>query len=65
MDQNNVMFMESVDNSYTMVDLYQNKKFVGYKVSYNYYDIDVEKILIKNSYNEYFITSYDVNKMKF
>ena len=65
MDQNNIMFMESVDNSYTMVDLYQNKKFFGYKDSYNYYDIDVEKILIKNSYNEYFITSYDVNKMKF
>ena len=66
MDQNNIMFMGSVDNSYTMVDLYQNNKFFGYKDSYNYYDIDVKKILlIKNSYNEYFIRYYDVNKMKF
>ena len=55
-----------MDNSYTMVDLYQNNKFFGYKDSYNYYDIDVKKILlIKNNYNEYFIRYYDVNKMKF
>ena len=66
MDQNNIMFMGNIDNSYTMVDLYQNNKFFGYKDSYNYYDIDVKKILlIKNSYNEYFIRYYDVNKMKF
>ena len=66
MDQNNIMFMGNMDNSYTMVDLYQNNKFFGYKDSYNYYDIDVKKILlIKNSYNEYFIRYYDVNKMKF
>ena len=64
MDQNNIMFMGSIDNSYTMVDLYQNNTFFGYKGSYNYYDIDVKKILlIKNSYNEYFIRYYDVNKM--
>ena len=64
MDQSNIMFMENMDNSYTMVDLYQNNKFFGYKDSYNYYDIDVKKILlIKNSYNEYFIRYYDVNKM--
>ena len=66
MDQNNIMFMGNIDNSYTMVDLYQNNKFFGYKDSYNYYDIDVKKILlIKNSYKEYFIRYYDVNKMKF
>ena len=65
MDQNNIMFMGNIDNSYTMVDLYQNNKFFGYKDSYNYYDIDVKKILIKNNYNEYFIRYYDVNKMKF
>ena len=65
MDQNNIMFMGSMDNSYTMVDLYQNNKFFGYKDSYNYYDIDVKKILlIKNSYTKYFIRYYDVNKMK-
>ena len=66
MDQNNIMFMESMDNSYTTVDLYQNNTFFGYKDSYNYYDIDVKKmLLIKNSYNEYFIRYYYVNKMKF
>ena len=66
MDQNNIMLMGSMDNSYTMVDLYQNNKFFGYKDSYNYYDIDVKKILlIKNSYNEYSIRYYDINKMKF
>ena len=66
MDQNNIMFKGSMDNSYAMIDLNQNNKFFGYKDSYNYYDIDVKKILlIKNSYNEYFIRYYDVNKMKF
>ena len=65
MDQNN-MFMGHMDNSYTMVDLYQNNKYFRYKDSYNYYDIDVKKVLlIKNSCNEYFIRYYDVNKMKF
>ena len=66
MDQNNIMFMENMDNSYTMVDQYQNNKFFGYKDPYSYYDIDVKKILlIKNSHNKYFIRYYDVNKMKF
>ena len=66
MDENNIMFMRNMDNSYTTVDLYQNNKFFGYKDSYNYHDIDIKKILlIKNSYNEYFIRYYDVNKMKF
>ena len=65
MNQNNIMFMGSMDNSYTMVDLYQNNKCFGYKYSYNYY-IDVKKrLLIKNSYSKYFIRYYDVNKMKF
>ena len=51
MDQNNIMFMGNIDNSYTMVDLYQNNKFFGYKDFYNDYDIDVKNILIiKNSY---------------
>ena len=55
--QDNIMFMAHIDNSYAMVDLYQNNKFFGYKgSSYNYYDIDVKKILlIRNSYKEYFI----------
>ena len=33
-----------------------NSRFLGYKDSYNYYDIDVDKILLfKKSYNEYII----------
>ena len=31
--------------------------------SYNYYDIDVDKILFKKSNNEYIIRYNDVNKM--
>ena len=47
-----------------MVDLYlDNIRLFGYKDSYNYYDIDVKKIvLFKKSYNEYIIRYYDVNK---
>ena len=29
-----------------MVDLYLNHRFFGYKDSYKYYDIDVDKILL-------------------
>ena len=45
MDQEN-MFMGNIDNSYTLVYLYQNNNFFGYKDSYNYYDIDVKKNII-------------------
>ena len=63
-DQKNIMFFENGDKSYTMVDLYLNNKFLGYKDSYNYYDIDVDKILLfKKSDNEYIIRYNDVNKM--
>ena len=55
------MFMGNQDNSYTMVDLYQNNRVLGYKDSYNYYDIDVDKILLfKKSNNEYIIRYNDV-----
>ena len=63
MDQEIIIFMENQDNLYTMVDLYQNNRFFGYKDSYNYYDIDVDKILFKKSDNEYIIRYNDVNKM--
>ena len=64
MDQENIMFFENDDKSYTMVDLYLNNRFLGYKDSYNYYDIDVDKILLfKKSDNEYIIRYNDVNKM--
>ena len=64
MDQENIMFFKNYDKSYTMVDLYLDDKFFGYKDSYNYYDIDVNKILLsKKSNNEYIIRYNDVNKM--
>ena len=47
-----------------MVDLYLNDRFFGYKHSYNYYDIDVDKILLfKKRSNKYIIRYKDVNKM--
>ena len=64
MDQENIMFFENDDKSYTMVDLYLNDRFLGYKDSYNYYDIDVDKILLfRKSNNEFIIRYNDVNKM--
>ena len=64
MEQKNIMFFENDDKSYTMVDLYLNDRFLGYKDSYNYYDIDVnKKLLFKKSDNEYIIRYDDVNKI--
>ena len=40
------MFFKNQDESYTMADLYLNNRFLRYKGSYNYYDIDVNKILL-------------------
>ena len=58
------MFFENDDISYTIVDLYLNNRCFGYKDSYNYHDIDVDKIsLFKKSDNEYIIRYNDVNKM--
>ena len=49
-----------------MTDLYLNHNiFFGYKDSYNYYDIDVNKILLfVKSADEYIIRYNDVNKKK-
>ena len=65
MDQENIMFFENDDKSYTVVDLYINSnRYLKYIDSYNYYDIDVDKILLfKKSNNEYIIRYNDVNKM--
>ena len=64
MDQENIIFMGNQDNSYTMVDLYQNNRFFGYKESYDYYEIDVNKtLLFLKSNNKCIIRYYDVNKM--
>ena len=64
MARENIIFFENDDKSYTMVNLYLNKRFLGHKNSYNYYDIDVDKILLfKKSDNEYIIRYNDVNKV--
>ena len=63
MDQEN-MFFENDDKSYTIVDPYLNNRFFGYRDSYNYYHIDVNKILLfKKSNYEYIISYNDVNEM--
>ena len=64
MDQENIMFFENHDKSYTMVNLYLNNRFLGYKDSYNYYDFHVDKYYyVKKSDNEYITRYNDVNKM--
>ena len=65
MAQENIMFFENNDTqwSYTMVNQYINNRYLGYKDSYNYYDIDVDKILYKKSNNKYIIRYNDINKM--
>ena len=57
MDQECIMFYKNQDKSYTIVDLYLNHNISsGYKDFYNYYDIDVNKILLlKKSNMEYFV----------
>ena len=64
MVEENIMFFENDDKSYTVVDLYINSnRYLKYIDSCNYYDIDVDKILFKKSDNEYIIRYNDVNKM--
>ena len=64
MDQEIIMFFKNQHKSYTMIDLYLNNRFFGYKDSCNYYDTDVHKILFfKKSNNEYIIRYNDLNKM--
>ena len=54
MDQENIMFFKNQDKSYTMTDLYLNHHiFFGYEDSYNYYDIDINKILFVKGADEY------------
>ena len=48
MDRENITFSKNQDKSYTMTDIHilnYNISF-GYEDSYNYYDIDVDKILL-------------------
>ena len=47
MDQENIIFFKNQVESYNIADLYLNNNvFFGYKDSYNYYDFDVDKILL-------------------
>ena len=66
MDRENIMFSKNQDKSYTMTDLYLNHNiFFGYEDSYNYYDIDVNEILLfVKSADEHIIRDNDVNKKK-
>ena len=61
-----MFYKKSGTESYTMIDLYLNFNIsFGYKDSYNYYDIDLDKILLlKKSRNEYFVRYNHVNKKK-
>ena len=65
MDQENITFFKNQGKSYTVTDLHilgYNMSF-GYEDSYNYYDIDVHKILLlRKSDDEYFVRYIDVNK---
>ena len=65
MDQEKIIFFQNQGESYNIADLYLNNNvFFGYKDSYNYYDFDVDKILLlKKSNNEYIIRYNEVNKM--
>ena len=65
MARENIIFFENDDKSWTVIVIYLNNRiFLSYEDSYNYYDIDVDKILlIKKSDNEYIIRYNDVNRM--
>ena len=65
MEQENITFSKNQGKSYTMTDLHilgYNMSF-GYEDSYNYYNIDVNKILLlKKSDREHFVRYNDVTK---
>ena len=65
MVRENITLFGNDDKSCTVIDLYLNHMiFFEHKDFYNYYDIDVDKILLfKKSDNEYIIRYNDVNKM--
>ena len=66
MDRENLSFYEYDDGLYTIVDKYlPGGESFGNKDSYNYYDIDVDKILLyKKSAGEYFIRYDDMYNTK-
>ena len=66
MDQENITFSKNQGKTYTITNLHilgYNTSF-GCKDYYNYYDIDVNKILLlKKSDREYFVRYNDVNEI--
>ena len=48
MDQENITFSETLDTSYTMTDIHILDHNISFRCedSYNYYNIDVDKILL-------------------
>ena len=65
MNRESITFYKNDDESWTIVDIYLNHRFLGYEDSYNHYDIDADKILfIKKSDDEYFLRYNVINKMK-
>ena len=65
MAQENIRFYEYGDGLYNMVDLYLfGDKFFECEDSYNYYDFDVDKILLYEKNDDKYVIRYnDVNKM--
>ena len=63
MDPENIRLSKYNNGTYIISDQYlDNKRIYGYKNAYNYYQIDVDTIILyKNCDNEYFIR-YNVNK---
>ena len=66
MAQENIMFRDLDEGSYHMADQYfMLTSYYKYEDSYNYYDIDVDKILsYKKVDNEYVIRYDNLNRMK-
>ena len=64
MGQENIVFFENNDESYTMVDLYLYDRFFGYKYSCYHYYIYADKILFKKSDYKYFVRYNDIYDIK-
>ena len=59
-----IMHYENDNKSYTMLDQYINNRYLKYIDSYNYFVIDVDKmLLLKKKDNEDIIRYNNVNKM--
>ena len=64
MNPKNIKFYNS-NGEYYVKDQYWKNTYFDYEDAYNYYDIDVNKILLfKQSDNEFFIRYSDLSKME-